>query len=67
MQLFPNELALANLKVEISEDERVYCSVDVAVEWLKELSGLDFGKDVAKGEDWVREQNKKIPSKQADY
>jgi len=37
MQLFPNELALANLKGEISEDERGYCSVDEAVEWLKSV------------------------------
>lgn len=67
MQLFPNELALANLKGEIPEDERGFCTVDEAVEWLKELSGLDFGRDVAKWEEWVREQNKHIPSKLADY
>ena len=67
MQLFPNELALANLKGEISEDERGFCSADEAVEWLKELSGLDFGKDVAKWEEWVCKQNKNIPSKLADY
>lgn len=31
MQLFPNELALANLKGEISEDERGFCSTEEAL------------------------------------
>ena len=35
MQLLPNELALANLRGEIPEDERGYCTVDEAYDWLK--------------------------------
>ena len=39
MRLFPEELALANLKGEITEDERGFMPRDEAYEWLKELSG----------------------------
>ena len=67
MQLFPNELALANLKQEISEDERGYSSVDEAYERLKQLSGMDFGLDINKWEKWVADKNKSIPSKLDNY
>jgi hypothetical protein len=67
MQLLPNELALANLRQEIPCDERGYCTAEEAYEWLKELSGVDYGFDVDKWEKWVSEQNKSVPSKLDNY
>ncbi len=55
MQLFPTELALANLKGEISPDERGHCSKEEAYEELKWLSGEDFGLDIELWETWVLE------------
>ncbi len=45
MQLTLIQLALANLRSEISKDERGYCSQQDAREWLKELTGVDLGSD----------------------
>lgn len=63
MRLFPEELALANFKGEIPEDERGFMPKHEAYERLKELSGKDFGQDVEAWEEWVREQSADIPSK----
>lgn len=63
MQLFPDELALANLKGEISEDERGFMPKCHAYAWLKELSGKDFGLDVEAWAEWVRENAADRPSK----
>lgn len=38
-------------------------SKDEAYDWLKELSGLDFGYDIKQWEAWVKEQNKHLPPK----
>jgi hypothetical protein len=67
MQLLPNELALANLKGEVSDEERGYLGKEEAYEWLKELSGEDFGMDIALWEAWVKEKNRHVPSKLEDY
>lgn len=67
MQLLPNELALANLKGEISEDERRYPRKEEAYEWLKQFAGEDFGKDIARWAAWAKEKNKNVPSKLANY
>lgn len=63
MQLFPDELGLANLKGEISEDERGFMPKHEAYAWLKELSGKDFGLDVEAWAAWVRENAADRPSK----
>lgn len=53
MQMFPQELALANLKGLIPEDERGYSTREEAYENLKEMSGEDFGYDLEMWELWV--------------
>lgn len=63
MQLFPDELALANLKGEVSADERGHMSREDAYAMLKELSGKDFDGDIAAWEDWVERRKKERPSK----
>lgn len=63
MQLFPEELALANLKGEIPEDERGFSSKQEAYEFLKELSGIDLGLDIEAWADWVRGKMTDRPSK----
>ena len=54
MQLFPGQLAIANLKRQLEEDDRGFMSVEEAVHELRQLSGLDFGKDIEKWESWVK-------------
>lgn len=56
MQLFPGELALANLRGEISEDERGQMSRESAFALLREVSGLDFGENIEKWEKWVQQE-----------
>lgn len=63
MRLFPEEVALANLKGEIPEDERGFMPKDEAYDWLKELSGLDFGRDVEAWSEWVRKKAMERPAK----
>ncbi len=53
MQMFPKELGLANLKGELSPDERGFMPVEAAYQFLKKLSGLDFGYDVERWTKWV--------------
>lgn len=54
MQLFPGQLAIANLKRQLEEDDRGFMSVEEAVQELRELSGLDFGNDIERWESWVK-------------
>lgn len=53
MQMFPQELALANLMGLMPEDERGYSTREQAYEHLKEMSGEDFGYDVEMWALWV--------------
>lgn len=54
MQLFPGQLAIANLKRQLEEDDRGFMSVEEAVQELRRLSGLDFGNDIERWESWVK-------------
>lgn len=54
MQLFPEELALANFKGELLEGERGYMRPEEAYEWLKEMSNEDFGQDIDAWTKWVK-------------
>jgi hypothetical protein len=56
MTLFPDELALANLRGEISSDERGYMPHEEAYAWLKKMSNEDFGDNTAAWADWVERQ-----------
>jgi hypothetical protein len=56
MSLFPDELALANLKGQIPEDERGYSPREEAYASLKEMSGEDYGDDVEAWTRWVESQ-----------
>ena len=64
MRLLPEELALANLKGEIPDDERGFASKEEGYEWLKELSGEDFGYDIEAWSKWVDSQSAGLPSKE---
>ena len=54
MQLFPGQLAIANLKRQLEEDDRGFMSIEEAVQELRQLSGLDFGNDIERWESWVK-------------
>ena len=63
MRLYPEEIALANLKGEFPEDERGFMAKEEAYDWLKELSGQDFGDDEKAWEAWVQEKMAERPPK----
>lgn len=55
MQLFPSELALANLLGQFHPGDRAFCSREEALNELRELSGCDFGDDIELWIEWVIE------------
>jgi hypothetical protein len=57
MRLTPIERLLKNLKKEIpSYMRREFLPKDVAYEKLRQVTGHDFGDDIEKWEEWIREQ-----------
>jgi hypothetical protein len=53
-RLLPLQGALKNLKGEIPEGPREYLPREQALEFLKRLSGEDFGYDVERWREWIR-------------
>lgn len=64
MRLFPEDLALANLRGGITPDERGYMTKAEAIAFLKEISGVDLGENVDAWAEWVRIHNQHIPPKE---
>jgi hypothetical protein len=59
-RLTPTARLLKNLKGEIPPYmRREFLPKDVAYEMLKEMTGQDFGNDVAKWQTWLREQKRR--------
>ncbi len=54
MQLFRGQLAVANLKRQLEEDDRGFMTFEEAIAVLRQLSGLDLGEDVEKWEAWTK-------------
>ena len=63
MQLLPEELALANLRGQITEDKRGYMPHKEASQRLKQLSGKDYGTDLSAWSNWVESHLKDSPKK----
>lgn len=63
MQLFPGQLALINLRGQLDPDERGHMTQEEALAMLRELSGEDFGADVAMWALWGDAQYSHVPHK----
>ena len=48
MQLFPDQLAIANLRNELRQSERGFMTKDEAFQMLREDAEVDFGEDIDK-------------------
>jgi hypothetical protein len=64
MQLFPEQLALINLRGEVHPSEREYMTREEAFEMLRETAEVDFGEDVEKWEEWVKDKYADVPTKE---
>lgn len=63
MRLTPEQLALRNLEQTLPEDLMGFMPREQAYEWLKELTGQDFGYDVAAWKQWFKENRRKKKTK----
>lgn len=63
MQLFPEQLALINLRGEVHPSEREYMSREEAFAMLRETAPVDFGEDIEKWQAWVDEKYSDVPRK----
>jgi hypothetical protein len=58
-RLKAEQILLLNLEQKIPDDALVYCSRDLAHRELKEMTGQDFGYDVAAWKRWFKDQKSK--------
>lgn len=61
MQLFPDQLAIANLRNELLQSERGFMTKDEAFQMLREDAEVDFGEDIDKWEEWVKRKYADLP------
>lgn len=64
MQLFPEQLALINLRGEVHPSEREFMTRDEAFAMLRETAEVDFGEDVEQWEKWVEKKYADVPKKE---
>lgn len=64
MQLFPEQLAIINLRGEVHPSEREYMSRTEAFQMLRETGEVDFGEDIDKWEQWVNSKYADVPKKE---
>jgi len=56
MQLFPEQLALINCRGEVHPPEREYMTREEYFAMLRETATVDYGEDIAKWKQWVKEK-----------
>ena len=61
MQLFPDQLAIANLRNELRQSERGFMTKDEAFQMLREDAEVDFGEDIDKWKEWVKRKYADLP------
>ncbi len=64
MQMFPEQLALINLRGEVHPSEREYMTKEEAFQMLRETCDEDFGEDIDKWEAWVERKYAAVPKKE---
>lgn len=60
MRVTPIQLFLKNLKGSFKPNELYYIKKEDSYEGLKKLTGVDFGYDVGKWENWIKANQKTI-------
>ena len=64
MQMFPEQLALINLRGEVDPSEPEYMTKEEAFQMLRETCDEEFGEDVSKWEEWVERKYADVPKKE---
>jgi hypothetical protein len=58
-RITPYRLLVLNIEGRIQKGRREYISVEEAYKLLREWSGQDFGEDLAKWKQWLKDNKKR--------
>jgi hypothetical protein len=58
-RIAPYRLLILNIEGQIQKGRRGYLSVEEAYKVLKEWTGQDFGEDLAKWKQWLKDNKKR--------
>ena len=60
--MFPDQLAILNLRGKVHPSEREYMEKEAAFRVLRECCDEDYGEDIDKWEEWVNQKFSDLPA-----